>query len=412
MYISQKYTSMKKHLSFLFFVFLLLTFEYTSAQNVGIGTNTPEASAQLDVTSTSRGLLPPRMTYAQRNAIVSPAAGLIIYCTDCAYGEMQYYNGTNWINMAVGLGSVPFIAPTVTTASVSSITNTTAICGGTVTADGGATVTTRGVVWSTSPSPTIALNTKTTDGTGTGSYTSNITGLTPNTTYYVRAYATNIAGTSYGIEQNFTTTTSGGTTNLSSVTICNQTWTTQNLSVSRYRNGDVIPQVTDATQWQNLTTGAWCWYNNDSATYAATYGRLYNWYAVNDPRGLAPIGWHVPTDAEWNKLVKCIDPAADTTLSGSQSATAGGAMKEAGTSHWLSPNTGATNSSGFAGLPGGYRNYDGTFDDVGDYGVWWSSTEYGTAFAWSRFLNYYYADVARNYGYDKTYGFSVRLVRD
>ena len=302
---------MKKLFPFLTCYFLLFAFEFSTAQNVGIGTNTPNASAQLDVTSTSRGFLPPRMTYSQRNAIVNPAAGLIIYCTDCGNGagEMDYYNGNTWINMSLGVAS-------------------------------------------------------------------NV--------------ATNLPS--------FTTS-------------CGQTWSTQNLNVSRYRNGDVIPQVTDATQWQNLTTGAWCWYNNDSATYAATYGRLYNWYAVNDPRGLAPLGWHVPSDAEWNKLVKCIDPAADTICQNcSQSAIAGGAMKEAGTSHWLSPNTGATNSSGFAGLPGGFRN--GTFYSVGYNGFWWSSTETNTAGAWSRYLYYGYAIVDRVNDYLKATGYSVRLVKD
>jgi len=303
---------MKKHFSFFIFAFLFLTFEFSTAQNVGIGTNTPNASAQLDVTSTSRGLLPPRMTCAQRNAIVNPAAGLIIYCTDCASGEMQCYNGTNWMNMIIGIGS-------------------------------------------------------------------------------------------------------NAVTNLPSITTsCGQTWTTQNLSVSRYRNGDLIPEVIDATQWSNLTTGAWCWYNNDSATYAATYGRLYNWYAVNDPRGLAPIGWHVPTDAEWNKLVICIDPAADTVCQGgcSQSFIAGGAMKEAGTSHWASPNTGATNSSRFTGLPGGARYYNGSFSDIGLNAFWWSSAVYDTSNARSRLLFHNYAYVSRSSYCFKSSGFSVRLVRD
>jgi len=139
---------------------------------------------------------------------------------------------------------------------------------------------------------------------------------------------------------------------------------------------------------------------------------LYNWYAVTDPRGLAPQGWHVPSDAEWNKLVKCIDPSADTTCQNcTQSATAGGAMKETGTSHWISPNTGATNSSGFAGLPGGFRNNGGSFNDIGYYGYWWSSTENGTTNAWYRNLGCNYSDVLRDY-VNKTYGFSVRCLRD
>ena len=394
---------MKKLFSFLTFTFLLLNFEFTSAQNVGIGTNSPQAA--LDVSSTTNGFLPPRMTFAQRNAIVNPAAGLIVYCSDCANGEMQYYNGTNWIKMSIDIGSVPFVAPTVTTAVIISITNTTAICGGSITADGGSTVTSRGVVWSTSPSPTIALTTKTVDGSGTGSFTSSITGLTANTTYYVRAYATNSVGTTYGAQQTFTTTNITFVS-LPSVTIGTQIWSSQNLSVATYRNGDPIPQVTDPTAWANLTTGAWCWYNNDSATYAATYGRLYNWYAVNDPRGLAPQGWHVPTNSEWDKMTKYLDPTADTTQCCSN--VAGTAMKS--TAGWYNNGNG-TNSSGFSGLPGGKRNFGGTFGSVGYYGYWWSASAFSTASAWLRLLSY---DNSNVYGYsaNNPYGYSVRVVRD
>ena len=128
------------------------------------------------------------------------------------------------------------------------------------------------------------------------------------------------------------------------VTICNQTWTKSNLNVSKYRNGDFIPQVTDPTAWANLTTGAWCYYNDDPAN-GAVYGKLYNWHAVNDPRGLAPQGWHIPSDIELTTLTNCL---------GGES-IAGGQMKESGFAHWLSPNTDATNSSGFTGLPGGSR---------------------------------------------------------
>ena len=201
------------------------------------------------------------------------------------------------------------------------------------------------------------------------------------------------------------------TTTLPTVAICNQVWMTKNLDVSTYRNGDAIPQVTDPTAWANLTTGAWCYYNNDAAN-GLIYGKLYNWYAVNDVRGLAPTGYHVPSDAEWNKLVKCIDPSADTTCQGcAQSVTAGGAMKETGTSHWLSPNTGATNSSGFAGLPGGGRYYNGRFDFIGGLGDWWSSTETSTTYALDRLLYYNNTDVL-NYGNVKPFGFSVRCLRD
>jgi uncharacterized protein (TIGR02145 family) len=195
------------------------------------------------------------------------------------------------------------------------------------------------------------------------------------------------------------------------VTICNQVWMLKNLDVDKYRNGDPIQMVTDNTEWEALTTGAYCYYNNDSATYAAIYGKLYNWYAVTDPRGLAPAGWHVPSDAEWNILVTCIDPSADTTSNYSQSATAGGAMKETGTSHWNSPNAGATNTSGFTGLPGGFRNFNGSFDFIGRFGGWWSTMQNGTTFASSRYIDYVGSSFTR-FPYPEQGGWSVRCVRN
>ncbi len=186
-----------------------------------------------------------------------------------------------------------------------------------------------------------------------------------------------------------------------SVSICCQRWMTKNLDVDTYRNGDAIPKVTDNAAWAALTTGAYCYYNNDSTTYAATYGKLYNWYAVNDSRGLAPEGWYIPTDFEWTTLGSCLggDPVA------------GGPMKEMGTTHWTTPNTGATNLSGFTGLPGGYRDYIGTFYNIGNGGHWWSSTEFNTISAWGRVLYYLNVDLLRN-GYDKHLGWSVRCLRD
>lgn len=185
-----------------------------------------------------------------------------------------------------------------------------------------------------------------------------------------------------------------------SVNICDQEWMLKNLEVTTYSNGDVIPQVTDYTAWFDLTTGAWCYYDNDPAN-GTEYGKLYNWYAVNDPRGLAPSGWHVPTDTEWATLSTCLG----------ESALAGGLMKEIGTTHWYSPNTAATNLSGFTGLPGGYRNVDGTFYLIATDGYWWSSTAYSTGFAWYRDL--YYDDGVLYRYYDvKSLGFSVRCLKD
>jgi uncharacterized protein (TIGR02145 family) len=175
----------------------------------------------------------------------------------------------------------------------------------------------------------------------------------------------------------------------------------KNLDVSKYRNGDIIPQITDPSVWANLTIGGWCWYNNDSATYAKTYGKLYNWYAVNDPRGLAPLGWHIPSDAEWPALSSCV--GGDVV--------AGGKMKEAGTIHWASPNAEATNSSGFTGLPGGTRFSDGAFNGHSFSGYFWSSTEANTSTAWNRFV-YSSNGGLFSANFAKQSGFSVRCVRD
>lgn len=233
---------MKK--TFSVFIALSVIITCIRAQNVGIGTASPAASAALDITSATKGFLPPRMTAAQRIVISTPAEGLLIYQTDGSKGYYYFISGA----------------------------------------------------W---------------------------TSLTDEKTY-------------------------------TSLTIGTQQWMDKNLDVTTYRNGDPIPYVTDPTVWAGLTTGAWCYYNNDPSNNA-TYGKLYNWYAVNDGRGLAPVGWHVPTDLEFTTLT--------TALGGAS--VAGGKMKVTGTKTWLSPNTGATNTSGWAGLPGGGRNSSGAFNFVG-----------------------------------------------
>ena len=167
--------------------------------------------------------------------------------------------------------------------------------------------------------------------------------------------------------------------------------------------------------WSSTTGGAQADYDNDP-TNKATYGKLYNFYAVADPRGLCPTGWHVPSDAEWNELVKFLDPGADTSGGSTQSTIAGGMLKatgtlQAGTGLWETPNIDATNSSGFAGLPGGYRFNGGSYNDIGLYGYWWSSTQESTTNAWLRYLGYNNGNVFR-LNYDKRDGVSVRCVRD
>jgi uncharacterized protein (TIGR02145 family) len=315
------------------FAFLLLASGITNAQ-IGIGIANPAASAQLDVSSTKKGFLPPRLTQAQRDAIANPAAGLMIWCKDCGIaGEIQVHNGIAWTNM-VG---------------------------------------------------------------------ANATSALPK-----------------------------------SVTIGTQEWMTKNLDVVTYRNGDTIPQVKDAAEWANLTTGAWCYYNNDPAT-GTIFGKLYNRHAVMDSRGLAPAGWHIPDDeinaffnwkdGEWRTLIN--------NLGGEE--VAAGKMKA--TTLWNSSNNEATNSSGFSALPGGYRDKDGSFDSIGITANWWGVRSfyeydphdipsYGFYYnAWQLNSNFhsnyilgiltvieYDIDGSSNATYHPTYnermGFSVRCVKD
>jgi uncharacterized protein (TIGR02145 family) len=186
----------------------------------------------------------------------------------------------------------------------------------------------------------------------------------------------------------------------STVKIGNQEWMTNNLNVSTFRNGDAIPEAQTSEAWEKAGEEgkpAWCYYDNDPEN-GNKYGRLYNWYAVTDPRGLAPSGWHIPSDAEWTTLVDYFGGEDE----------AGHKMKsQAG---WDYEGNGS-NGSGFSGLPGGYRFDFGTFLNIGYYGNWWSSTENSTNFAWFRYLNYNDGDVNR-YNFSKTNGFSVRCLRD
>ena len=445
---------------------LLFISVHISAQNIGIGTLTPDASAALEIKDTTRGLLIPRMTMQQRIAITSPGEGLMVFQTDstkgfwyystgkwkynvlkdgAASGDMMYWNGNAWTNLPGGQHGQPLYfcngvptwggcAPMLTTATASSITSNSASSGGNITSDGGSSVTARGICWNTVANPTIALATKTTDGAGIGAFTSSITGLSANTTYHVRAYATNSVGTNYGGDSVFTSsfqpysyvagpniTDINGNIYPSITNSCGQTYITKNLNVSRYRNGNMIPQVTDQTQWENLTTGAWCWYENDSATYWQ-YGKLYNWYAVNDPRGLAPLGWHVPSASDFNKLIKCIDVIADTSCQECNlSLIAADDLKETGTSHWPSPNS-ANNNSGLNILPSGIRfGMDGgvSFFGIRESAFIWSSSQNSTNYTGLR-IWLYYLNTKVSMGADNPFpdpsnklrGYSVRLVKD
>jgi uncharacterized protein (TIGR02145 family) len=184
------------------------------------------------------------------------------------------------------------------------------------------------------------------------------------------------------------------------VTIGSQVWMQKNLNVCKFRNGDDIPQVQDPLKWIYLTTGAWCYYENNTAN-GIVYGKLYNWYAVNDSRGLAPKGYHIPTDAEFTVL---------TTFLGGES-VAGGKMKESGTSHWMNPNFGATNNSGFTGIAGGTRSDGGSFNNIGVLVRFWSSTEGNAHQSWYRTLYKGNATAQRDFS-SKNCGWSVRCLKD
>lgn len=293
--------------------------------------------------------------------------------------------------------------PTVSTREVSEVTALTAISGGDITDDAGSTITARGICWSTETDPTVT-DSKTLDGAGGGTFSSTLTDLLPNNTYFIRAYATNANGTGYGMTLSFTTlekavaVDSDGNV-YSTVVIGNQEWFTKNLRTTKYNDGTPIPNVTSSSDWSNLTSGSYAWYDNNEATYKDTYGALYNWYAVNTGN-LCPTGWHVPTDVEWTTLTDYVGGAS----------VAGTNLKA--TSGWNSGGNG-TDEYGFSALPGGYRaNYNGTFDLVGDVGLWWSNTENSARFAWYREMSHNNVTVLRDWEATKGFGFSVRCVRD
>jgi uncharacterized protein (TIGR02145 family) len=183
-------------------------------------------------------------------------------------------------------------------------------------------------------------------------------------------------------------------------TIGTQIWLVENLKTTKYNDGTPIPNITDNATWGNLNTPGYCWYNNDASTYKDTYGALYNWYAINSGK-LCPVGWHVPSDSEWTTLTDYLDGES----------VAGGKLKEISTTHWITPNTGATNENGFTALPGGYRVIDGTFVSIGGFGGWWSATEHGATYVWIRNMTCNSSSVYR-IDDEKEYGFSVRWVKD
>lgn len=309
---------------------------------------------------------------------------------------------------------------TVSTYSVFNVTYSTATYVGLITNPGESEVTAAGLCWSNSANPTVS-NFHTTDAVTDAKFSSTITTFSPNTTYYARAYATNAEGTKYGGQIIFTTLASQfiiGTgvvdidgNSYNTIKINGVEWMKKNLNVTKYKNGDLIPEVTDPAIWNTITTGAWCYYENDTAN-GPVYGKLYNWYAVNDPRGLAPAGWHIPTDVEWTSL---------TTFLGGENG-AGQKLKEVGTTNWAtSEDVYGTDQAGFSALPSGhgYLNYTYVpastptlaelFKDKTKVAYWWSATANGTV-VWSRNVTFNSNSVTRS-AVTKRSGLAVRCVK-
>jgi uncharacterized protein (TIGR02145 family) len=300
--------------------------------------------------------------------------------------------------------------PDIISEGVTHITANSALGGGIILSEGGSGIISRGICWSTSKNPTISDN-HGVDIDTKKSFRVNMNNLTLNTTYYVRAYATNSFGTSYGNQLVFITIPPGEASDVDgniykTVTIGMQIWMTENLKTTKYRDGSEIPRVTDNTEWSSLTTGAFCWYKNDETKYRNMYGAYYNFHAVSTSK-LCPTGWHVPTDTEWTELT--------TFLGGNNT---GGKLKEAGTiftsppGFWYSPNTDATNETGFASRPGGQRFNSGSFYYDGYYGYWWCSREPSQSSAWYRSMESMDGGVGRSWGDNKKQGFSIRCLKD
>jgi uncharacterized protein (TIGR02145 family) len=295
------------------------------------------------------------------------------YSTFTADGGLDPENGFSI--RCVKYGPSNDYTPSVSVVNVNVFGSTFFEINVTVHSDGGSSVTSRGVVWSLNPNPTILLNTKTEDGNGIGSFISKVTGLKPGTSYYIRSYATNSNGTVYGPEEYLTTSAilqGNSCTNMPSikdidnntyntVQIGSQCWMRENLKVTRYNDGSLIPLdasggntgISSGETWSTRTTGARTLYGND-INNLTTFGYLYNWYAGTDSRGLCPNGWRVPSNDDWGKLYEFLSPNNSSDIDGK--------LKAVGTQYWHHPNLGATNETGFSALPGGKRFENGTFN--------------------------------------------------
>ena len=312
--------------------------------------------------------------------------------------------------IGVGCKKEKVILPEVSTTEVTIVTPASASCSGIVISAGTSSLTEKGLCWSNSSLPTIADSTVSTYlYPYLVSFELRIGGLKPEATYFVRAYATSEAGTSYGNELSFTTPSdlTGETGTVSdadgniypTIGIGSQIWMAENLKTTKFNDGTSIPLVTDNNAWSLLFSPAYCWYNNDELRNKDLYGALYNWYTVGTGK-ICPAEWHVPDKTEWAVLA--------SYLGGPE--VAGGKMKVPGTDYWWSPNTGATNSSGFSALPAGNRLY-GLFVGIGEGCSFWTSSGDLSTSAWYKDLSYLDLDMVGGSN-TITWGLAIRCIKD
>jgi uncharacterized protein (TIGR02145 family) len=340
----------------------------TSLNPIATGSHTTDGTTTGTFPSTMTGLSPGTTYHVRAYATNSAGTG--------------YGNDLSFTTTAA-------TAPVLSTAAITSLNVTTAVSGGTITSNGGATITVSGICWATTPAP-LASGSHTTDGTTSGTFASTMTSLSQGTQYFVRAYATNSVGTAYGNELSFNTKMAdvdGNTYN--TVTIGTQVWMAENLKTTKYSDAShtAIPNVTGDAAWAALNNPAYCWYNNDVAN-KNIYGAIYNWFTVNTGL-LCPTGWHVPSDNEFQTLELYIGIPADTVgIWGYRGTISHAGDKMKNTTGWKTGENG-TNTSGFSGLPGGYRyGGSGIFNDIDDITYWWSSTAYSDGIsAWYRRLD-------------------------
>jgi uncharacterized protein (TIGR02145 family) len=295
--------------------------------------------------------------------------------------------------------------PMVITYTPSYIESTSVTIGCMVESDGGSPILGCGIYMGISQNPETT-GTQLQIASDTGSFLGQVSGLLPNTQYFIKAYAENARGESLGAEVNFTTPgtiTDSENTIYETVRIGPQLWMAQNLGTSHYLNGDIISTTNPATlDISNVTSPEFQWSYGGDGSNSTIYGKLYTWYTITDSRKVCPAGWHIPADSEWTTL--------ESTLGGY--IIAGSELKEAGNSHWVSPyNLDATNESCFKALPGGYRNITGGFSYLGSYGYWWSSTEEDATNGWVRSLFVQSGQISRT-AFLKMNGASVRCIKD